>query len=100
MQVRELMSTDVQMIPAEASVQQAATTMAGADVGALPVWDGEQVIGMVTDRDITVRATADGREPDSEKVRDVMTPRVLFCYEDEDLEKAAALSTELRGLAL
>lgn len=85
MLVRDVMSTDVEMVEADAPVEQAAERMAALDVGALPVWDGSEVIGMVTDRDITVRATAAGEDPQSVTVRDVMTPQVLFCFDDVEL---------------
>jgi CBS domain-containing protein len=59
------------------------------DVGPLPVCDHDRIVGMVTDRDITVRAVAEGRDPKSTQVREVMTRDVITCYEDEDVEAAA-----------
>lgn len=102
MLVREVMSTDVEMVEADAPVEQAAERMAALDVGALPVWGGTEVIGMVTDRDITVRATAAGEDPQSVTVRDVMTPQVLFCFDDVELEEASSAMAErqIRRLAV
>lgn len=102
MLVREVMATNVEMVQADAPVGHAAERMAALDVGALPVWDGTEVIGMVTDRDITVRATAAGEDPASETVRDVMTPQVLFCFDDIDVEEASRAMAErqIRRLAV
>jgi CBS domain-containing protein len=69
----------------------AAEKMKQLDVGPLPVCDGERLVGMITDRDITVRATAAGRDPKTTKVRDVMTEEVFYCFEDQDLQDAAEM---------
>ena len=102
MLVRDAMTTDVEMVDADAPVEHAAERMAALDVGALPVWDGAEVIGMLTDRDITVRATAAGEDPRSATVRDVMTPQVLFCFDDVDVEEASRAMAErqIRRLAV
>jgi hypothetical protein len=70
-------------------MQEAALKMKGLDVGPLPVCDGERLLGVITDRDIAVRGVADGRDPDRTKVRDLMTPDVEYCFEDEDVVEAA-----------
>jgi CBS domain-containing protein len=57
----------------------------------LPVCDGEQLVGMVTDRDITVRATAAGKDPRTATVREVMSKDVLYCFDDQDVSEAARL---------
>ena len=59
--------------------------MAELDTGVLPVGEGDQLVGMLTDRDIAVRAVAQGKGPDA-RVRDAMTPDVKYCFEDEDLD--------------
>jgi len=61
------------------------------DIGPLPVCDGERLVGMLTDRDITVRAVAAGRDPLSTLVRDVMTPDVVYGFEDQEVEDGARL---------
>jgi CBS domain-containing protein len=94
MQLRNLMSHDVTEIPPSASLREAAERMRSLDVGALPVCENHKLIGMITDRDITVRATADGRNPEEACVRDAMTRDLIFCYEDEDVERAAKLMEE------
>ena len=88
MQVSEAMTMDVRMLDPEQSIEDAARMMAEWNVGALPVNDGEKLIGMVTDRDITIRAVAAGKNPDT-RVRDVMTKEVKYCFEDEDLAHVA-----------
>jgi CBS domain-containing protein len=88
MKVAECMTTDVEVVTPEQPIQQAAQFMLRADAGALPVGDGERLIGMVTDRDIAVRAVAEGRGPDT-PVRDVMTEDLVFVYDDDDVESAA-----------
>ena len=67
----------------------AAEQMRVLNVGMLPICDNDRLIGSVTDRDITIRATACGANPNSTLVRDVMTKDIVYCYEDEDVEEAA-----------
>jgi CBS domain-containing protein len=71
------------------SVQQVARLMREEDAGILPVGDGDRLVGMVTDRDVTVCLVAEGRDPAQTKVRDVMTSDVRYVYEDEDIEHVA-----------
>jgi CBS domain-containing protein len=82
--VQDAMSRDVRTVAPETTIKEAARIMADADVGALPVAAGDRLAGMVTDRDIAIRAVAMGKGPDC-AVSDVMTPDVLYCHEDEDL---------------
>lgn len=91
MQLRDIMTRDVDVVRPEAPIREAAMKMRALDVGPIPVCDGERLIGMLTDRDITVRAVAEGRDPNATAVRDVMTPEVAFCFEDQDVEQAATL---------
>lgn len=84
--VNEIMSTEVQLIAPEATLRQAAQMMLDLDVGALPVCKGTTLLGMVTDRDITVRGVAAGLSPDVGRVSDVMTQELEFCTEDQDAE--------------
>jgi CBS domain-containing protein len=65
--------------------------MSRLEVGPLPVCDGAQLVGMLTDRDITIRATATGRDPNTTRVHEVMTPEVVYCFEDQDVEIAAQM---------
>ena len=86
-QVADIMSTDVTVIEPQQSLRAAAQLMKDLDVGALPVCNGRQLLGMLTDRDIAVRAVAEGLAPDSTSVSDVMTPDVEYCTDDQDTEE-------------
>jgi CBS domain-containing protein len=85
------MTPKVEIVHPDAALREAAEKMSQLDVGPLPVCDGERLVGMLTDRDITVRATAKGCDPNTTKVRDVMTPDVVYCFEDQDVETAAQM---------
>lgn len=85
-QISDIMSRDVTCVAPNDSLQRAAQTMGRLDVGALPVWDGRQLIGMVTDRDIAVRGVASGKQPDSTPVSEVMSSDVQCCFEDEKID--------------
>jgi CBS domain-containing protein len=89
--IADIMSTDVRTVQPQDSLRRAAQCMQELDVGALPVCDGERLLGMVTDRDIAVRAIADGLNPDEACVSDIMTPDVAFCTADQDAEEAKRL---------
>ena len=88
MKVSECMSSDVEVVTPEQSIREAAQFMLRADAGAMPVGEGDRLIGMVTDRDITVRGVAEGLSPDA-SVRDVMTEDLVYCYDDDDVENVA-----------
>jgi CBS domain-containing protein len=89
MQVQELMTPSVKTIDSTATVLEAAEVMRDQDVGALPVADAGRPIGMLTDRDIVVRALADYRDPAQTRVRDIITPRLSTVYDDQDVTEAA-----------
>ena len=91
MQLSEIITRDVETIPPEATVREAAQRMRSMDVGSLPVCDGAHLLGMITDRDITVRATADGCNPEQTCVRDAMTPNIEYVFEDDDVQRAAQI---------
>lgn len=95
MQVREAMSAPVQIALPNQTIQQAAQFMLEIDAGVLPVGDGNRVVGMITDRDIALRAIANGKGPQT-PVRDVMTGEVMYCFEDEDIEHVAHNMGELQ----
>jgi CBS domain-containing protein/sporulation protein YlmC with PRC-barrel domain len=92
--IKEIMTRHVEIVQPEATLWEAAQKMAALDVGPLPVCDGDKLVGMLTDRDITVRATAEGRDPKTTKVYEVMTPEVLYTFEDEDVSEAARMMLE------
>src|SRR3954468_19995476 len=74
----------VELASPDDTLEKAAGRMAELDTGVLPVGEGDRLVGMLTDRDIAVRAVAQGKGPDA-RVRDAMTPAVKYCFEDEDL---------------
>ena len=82
--VSDIMSTDVQVVEPQDSLRHAAELMQELDVGALPVCDGERLLGMLTDRDITVRGVAQGLDPDATAVSDIMTGEEEFATADQD----------------
>jgi len=91
MQLREVMTREVEVVRPESTLIEAARKMKELDVGPIPVCDDNQIIGMITDRDIATRAVAEGRDPKHTQVREIMTPDVVYCYEDEDVDEAARL---------
>jgi CBS domain-containing protein len=96
MQLREIMTTDVEVIRPETCVSQAAEKMRSLDVSALPVCDGQQLVGMVTDRNITIRATAYGHDPNTTPVRYYMSSELICCFEDQDIKEAEELMRQRR----
>src|SRR4029453_16243452 len=91
MQLKEVMTSRVTVIAPEATIQAAAEKMSDLDIGLLPVCEGGRLVGVVTDRDITVRAVAEGRGPVTTQVREVMTPGTIYGFDDQDVEDAARL---------
>jgi CBS domain-containing protein len=89
MNVREVMSKDVLVASPDDTIEKAATLMAQLDCGALPVGENDRLVGMVTDRDITLRGVAKGQPPDRCKVRDVMSPGIKYVFDDQTTNAAA-----------
>ena len=90
MQVKQVMTPNVECTQPTATLSDAARKMRDFDIGPLPVCsDDDRLAGMITDRDIAVRAVADGLDPRTTMVRDVMTPTIIYCYEDQDVSDAA-----------
>jgi len=95
MQVSEVMTRGVACVDPQDSLVEAARKMKKMDIGIVPVCGhGDKLVGMLTDRDIIVRAIADARDIHETKVQDVMTPNVVFCIEDQPIEHAAHLMRE------
>jgi CBS domain-containing protein len=90
-QLKDVMTRNVEVVQPDASIREAASKMKGLDVGPLPVCDGKRLLGIITDRDIAVRGVAEGRDSDRTTVRDLMTPDVEYCFEDDDVAQAAQL---------
>jgi CBS domain-containing protein len=89
MRVSDAMTRDVRLANPDQSIRDAAKMMAEIDAGAMPVGEGDRLVGMITDRDIAIRAVAQGKGPDT-PVREVMSAeQVMYCYEDEELDHVA-----------
>jgi CBS domain-containing protein len=95
MRVSEAMTREVRVANPTQSIREVAKIMAEIDAGGVPVGENDRLVGMITDRDIAVRAVAQGKGPDT-PVRDVMSKDVKFCYDDEDLEHVAENMGELQ----
>ena len=91
MELRDIMTRNVEVVPAGATLKEAAAKMKDLDVGLMPVCDGARLKGMLTDRDITVRATARGCDPSKTKVSEVMSVDIAYCLEDQEVEEAVSL---------
>jgi CBS domain-containing protein len=91
MLVRDVMTLRAETIGPEETIQAAAAKMKALNVGALPVKDDDHLVGMLTDRDLAVRAVAAGRDPTRARVREAMTPQVVWCFEDQDTLEAARI---------
>lgn len=89
MRVSECMSKDVRIAAPTDTIADAARAMMEIDAGSLPVGENDRLVGMVTDRDIAIRAVAHNKGSET-IIRDVMSPNVVFCFEKDDVAKAAA----------
>lgn len=85
--ISEIMTRDVHTISPDETVRRAAQLMDELNVGSIPVCDGPRLVGMITDRDITVRATAAGMGPESTRVGDVMSTDVRTCYSTQNVDE-------------
>ncbi|MBD3401437.1 CBS domain-containing protein [candidate division GN15 bacterium] len=94
MLLRDVMTPNVEYISPDTTLSEAATKMRDLDVGALPIGENDKLVGMLTDRDITVRGVAEGKDPKQVSVRDAMTENVVYCYDDEDLSAASKTMRE------
>ena len=88
MRVSEAMTRQVRVANPTQTIRDVAKMMAEIDAGAVPVGENDRLVGMITDRDIAIRAVAQGKGPDT-PVREVMSQEIKYCYEDEDLEHVA-----------
>jgi CBS domain-containing protein len=88
MRISEVMSRGVQLVNPHDTLSQAASMMRKLDAGALPVGENDKLVGMLTDRDIAIRAVAEGKGPDT-RVREIMSAKVKYCFDDEDVGQVA-----------
>jgi CBS domain-containing protein len=94
--IRDVMSKDFKFVTPETSVQEAAQKMRDLDFGFLPVGENDKLIGMITDRDIVIRSSAKGQNPSSTPVRDVMTAKTYYCYDDQSVEEICDNMSEIK----
>jgi CBS domain-containing protein len=95
MKIRDAMTRDVCMVRPDQTLREAAQMMAELDIGALPVQENDRLVGMITDRDIAVRAVAEGLGADTE-IRKVMSKEIKYCYDDQDIEEVTRNMGDLR----
>jgi CBS domain-containing protein len=91
MQIAEVMTRSVDLADPNMKLRSAAQKMQKDDIGALPVGENDRLVGMVTDRDIVMRGVTGGRSTTNMAVRDVMSEKICYCFEDQSLEEAADL---------
>ena len=89
MRLKDIMNADPVVLSPETPLKEAARRMRDLDSGVMPVGERDRLVGMLTDHDITVRATAEGKDPNTTPVREAMTPDVVSCFEDDDIGLAA-----------
>jgi CBS domain-containing protein len=94
MKLSEIMTRDVVIMQPDDSLQSAAKKMRERNIGFLPVCDGEDLIGVISDRDITIRALADGMDVNIMLGRDLMTAPAIYCFDDQDVAEAAKIMEE------
>jgi CBS domain-containing protein len=94
MKLKEIMAQNVETVGPDASLQETAEKMKRRNIGVLPVVEGKKVVGIITDRDITLRGVASGADVTKTKVREVMTREPSFAYEDQTINEACQLMEE------
>lgn len=94
MKVREAMHKRAEWCEPSTPVRELAKMMKAQDIGALPIGENDKLIGMVTDRDIAIRAVANGQDLSKVTARDVMSKKIIYCMEDEDIEDAIHVMEE------
>jgi len=95
MKVKEAMTGDVTLVNPDQTIREAAQMMIEIDAGALPVAENDHLVGMITDRDIAVRAVAHGKAPNT-KVREIMSGEVLYCFDDEELTHVSRNMSDMK----
>jgi len=91
MQIREVMTSDVRLVDPGTTLKDAAQMMRDGDFGLLPIGENDRLVGTITDRDITIRAVASGKDPNSTTVRDAMSQGIFYCFEDQSVDEVAAM---------
>jgi CBS domain-containing protein len=94
--IADIMTPGVSTIAPGDSIQQAARLMDELNVGSIPVCEGNRLVGVVTDRDITVRATSAGKLPGSTRVEEVMSASVNYCFADQEVNEVMAQMRDMQ----
>jgi CBS domain-containing protein len=94
MKVRDIMTKNVETVPETASLTEAAQLMKKLNVGVIPIVNGTKVVGLLTDRDIVLRSTAMGHDPNEVTVSDVMSKSLEYVYQDQDIKEAAKIMAD------
>lgn len=95
MKVSEAMTREVRLARPEQTIREIASLMGEMDIGAVPVEENDRLVGMITDRDIAVRAVAQGRGPDT-PVREVMSGEIKYCFEDQSIDEVTQNMGDLK----
>jgi CBS domain-containing protein len=90
MQIKAIMTEQVSSVRPDTPVAEVARTLRDSDIGSTPVADDERLIGIVTDRDIVTRIVAAGTDPRTATARDAMSPKILYCFDDQTVEEVLA----------
>lgn len=96
MQAKDLMSKNPEILSPEMTLKEAAEKMKKQDFGFLPIGENDRLIGAITDRDIVIRGVAAGKDPNKTIVRDIMTDKIHYCFENDSMEKIAEMMSKLQ----
>jgi CBS domain-containing protein len=91
--LKDLMSRDVQIISPDGTIKEAAQQMRKGNFGMMPVGENDRMIGTISDRDIVIRAVAEGKDP-STKVREIMSEGIVWAYEEDSVDDAVKLMSD------
>ncbi len=86
-QIKDVMSANFKFMAPDAPISQVAQQMRDMDCGFMPLAENDKIVGMITDRDITIRAVAEGKNPAECTARECMTAKTFYCYDDQDIEE-------------
>jgi len=102
MKIQDIMTHHAECVSPDMSLTSAAAAMRKSKIGFLPICENDRLVGSVTDRDIVIRAIADGYDPEGTPVRAIMTPNIVYIYEDQSVEEAVSLMEikQIRRLAV
>src|SRR5262245_61133616 len=100
MRVSEIMTPNVERLPPNFTLHQAGMAMQEHDIGAIPVYEGDRLVGMITDRDIAIRAVASGKDPAEMTVGEAMSPGITYCFDDEEIREAGKKMRGKKGRRL